>query len=975
MLSTDPVAVDLQSIERLATHAKETQRRFIEEVHFAQRLCDAHPELGTVWRPLIASAVASVKTALQAGTDMHTAISQAEQIMEPIGAKAKEYTIHCVGHAHIDMNWMWSWPETVATTNDTASTVLKLMDIFPTFHFSQSQTSVYQLMKDYLPDLYAKVKQRIAEGRWEVTANHWVEGDKNLASGEILCRHLLYTKRFFQQEFGFTYDAVKIDWEPDTFGHARTLPTILAKGGVRWYYFCRGGKGPQLFWWQGKDGSRILAFDDRQSWYNGFIEPIGNEEFASNVRSLTALVFDFEKETGLKDYLFVYGVGDHGGGPTIRDVRGALERDTWPIYPHIKLSTVDAFFTIAEAQAGDLPVIDDELNFVFEGCYTSESNIKYANRTSENALVEAEMTALLGKAWAGVPYPHEGLTLGWRHAMFNQFHDILPGSGVKATYEYAQGLFQEILTQTSMAKTQALRAIASRVNTAGACVCHDNDVFPIGPGLGGGMGDMVRNGGLTSYSPGGACCDHFLAFNPTPWPRSEAMTVRLWDRDWSDEAITVTDDAGNRIPAQVIERGGYWMHKYTSIAFPVQQVPGLGYRTYTVTGTPGTTTVKEAGAKCSLRPKGPETQSVYTPTSPGSIADYGVIMENEFFTVEVEQASGAIVHLIDKRTGCDLAPAGGRIGALEYWHEAPHGMTAWVVGQITKVAPFLQGGMMEIVQSGPYLAQVRTKHTYNDSTFTLTVSLAAGVPRVDFDLEVDWLERGTPETGVPMLKVAFPLAVKAEQATFECPQGSVARPVNGLDVPALNWVDLTGQVDGINEPAGATLVNDSKYAHSVLDNTIRLTLLRSSYDPDPLPEIGKHRIRFGLAPHVGLWTVSDATRAGQAFNHLFEMVGTTTHDGDMPASQGGVELLTHNVMLSGMKQAEDSEAVMVRLYEMEGKATTAQLRLSAELVAPDSSAVETDVLEQPTAASTARMQGDILSVDLPAFGMTTVKIG
>ena len=145
---------------------------------------------------------------------------------------AKTYTVHNVGHAHIDMNWMWPWPETVAVTNDTFTTVLRLMDEFPDFRFTQSQASVYEIARRYNPALFERIKARVAEGRWEVAASQWVEGDKNLASGEAIARHLLYTRRFMEEQLGLKPEDVPIDFEPDTFGHAHTIPTLVSRGGV-----------------------------------------------------------------------------------------------------------------------------------------------------------------------------------------------------------------------------------------------------------------------------------------------------------------------------------------------------------------------------------------------------------------------------------------------------------------------------------------------------------------------------------------------------------------------------------------------------------------------------------------------------------------------------------------------------------------------------------------------------------------------
>ncbi len=914
--------------------------RLKAEAEFAGRLAEHKADKTAEWQALILEALAEARKAWTSGATVQQAVEEAEVKLAPIGAVAKEYTIHCVGHAHIDMNWQWDWPETVATTNDTFLTVDKLMNETPSFTFSQDQTSIYQLMKDYLPELTETVKKRVAEGRWEVTSNQWVEGDKNLASGEIICRHLLYTKRFFKAEYGLDYDAVKLDYEPDTFGHAITVPTLLADAGVRWYYFCRGGRGPQLFWWQAKDGSRVLAFDDNKQWYMGVLDA-----------SVARFVLEFEAEYGPKDYLWAYGVGNHGGGPTRKDVASALEMDSWPLFPNVKFSTYKAFYTAAEQQLKDIPVVDQELNYVFEGCYTSESNIKYANRKGECYLVEAEACAALGSKLCGTPYPAAGLRLGWQHTMFNQFHDILPGSGVRSTYRYAQGLFQETMTQTSMAKTNALRAIAAKVDTAASCACgcpDCGDASDIGMSLGAGPGDVPQEGYVSRRGAGGKGCDPFVVFNPNPWQRTELANVRIFDRNWAEGQIVIKDDAGNTFPAQVVGKGGHWLHHFMDIAFPARDLPAMGYRSYSLARsvTPGTAT--------------------------GASGDGKGVLENEFLRVKIDQPSGSIVSLVDKATGYEFVPCGGKLGLLEYTLESPDGMSAWVVHQYLEQENLDTGWHLACPARGPHVANAVLTRKYKDSTLTVVISLAAGMRRVDFDLRVDWLERGSRQLGIPGLKVHFPVNVNADSATFECPNGFVERPNDGHEVPSQKWMDLTGTGEGIAEPVGVTVLNDCKYGHSANGNDLTTTLIRSSFDPDPLPELGDHHIRYAVIPHVSVWTAADATRAGYDFNLPLNVIGTDTHQGELPASQAFVEVLTPNVLLGTLKQAEDSEALVVRVYEVNGEACRAQVKLAAGLVPANAKASQASVLEVPSEINTARFDGEVVSVDLPAFGMATV---
>jgi alpha-mannosidase len=622
-----------------------------------------------------------------------------------------------------------------------------------------------------------------------------------------------------------------------------------------------------------------------------------------------------------------------------------------------------------EKQADHIPVVDDELNYVFEGCYTAQSNIKHANRVSENSLPEVEAISLVAGASTGFPYPTELLLKGWRLAMFNQFHDILPGSGIHATYEYAQGLFQEIQAIAGSVRTRALRQLAMNVDTSAASgieppTGHGADA--IGDGLGAGAGDSTIPGGVTAYNVGAVDAEPVLVFNQLPFPRSGVIEAKIWNKSIPAEKIVVRDEQGNETSGQVLKTGNYWGHNYTELLFPVKDVPATGYKVYTVARSAAP--VKSEGVTLipspSSWPFAPEWLEVQPP----------VVMENEFVRVEMDLASGAIKSLVDKSTGYEMVPEGELMGVLELYHEAPRGMSAWEIGQISRVTPLDKDGKLSITNRGPHRASVRTTRKVNDSTITVEVGLDADSSMVDFTVVADWLERGTEETGVPMLRVAFPTKVANPKATYEIPFGSIERPVDGHEVPALKWANISGARVGAEGSCGITLVNADKYGHSTKENTLRLTLLRSSFDPDPLPEMGKHTIRFAILPHDGPCSVSDAARAGAAFNLPMNVVSTDVHKGNLPPSKGYAEVLTRNVMLAGLKKAEDSDQIVVRLHEMEGKATQAKVRLT-DIVKSGSPAAEVDLMEQPLGESSAKMDGDTLVVSIPAYGITTVMVG
>ncbi|MHB0999402.1 MAG: alpha-mannosidase [Armatimonadota bacterium] len=960
--SLDSILRDVSASEAGATSQVQ---RIRTEIDFASKFSELFPDKQAAWQDLVLKAASVVKEKLSAG-DIAGALKEAEDVLAPIGKAAKDYTVHCVGHAHIDMNWMWPWQETISVSHDTFATVDRLMDEFPDFHFSQSQASTYIGMEEYCPEIFEMIKKRIAEGRWEVTASQWVEGDKNIASGEILCRHILYTKKYLKERFGLPYDTVKIDWEADTFGHCYTLPSILNRGGVNRYYFHRTGPIKWLFWWKSPDGSKVLAFRDKLG-YNGAIDP----------NALGPWLVDYVKETNLKDWMFLYGVGDHGGGPTRRDLVKALEIDKWPIFPNVKLSTTDKYYTAVENAGLDhLFVQDDELNFVFEGCYTSETNIKLANRVSENILPEVEAISLVANATTGFPYPAEDLKKSWRMAMFNQFHDILPGSGIRETYQYAQGLFQEIQASTGAIRTRALRKLASQINTSAASgvpAPTGSLGATIGDGLGAGAGDPGIAGGVSARNAGAVGAEPTIIFNQLGFPRSEVVFAKVWNKEFPGNLISVRNDKGELTAGQVIETGHYWGHMFTTVAFPAKDVPATGYSVYTIDRT--VTPVAAEGVK---------------------MTEVGV-MENEYLRVEVDGPSGAIKHLIDKATGYDYVPEGKLMGVLEYCDEIPHGMTAWDIGQIKRVEVLDQDGWWmdkpqvyslhqdggigfgpwghgSLPKVGPHRASMRFGRKLKDSIIWSEIGLDAGSKMVDFRVVVEWREIGSHAKGVPMLRIAFPTKASDTQGTYEIPFGSIKRPANGQEVPALKWADLSGKMVGAEGTCGITVANSHKYGHNAEGDTMRVTLIRSSYDPDTLPELGRHDIRLAVMPHNGECDVTSAIKMGDAFNLQMNVVSADVHEGPLASTKGFLEVLTPNVLLASIKKAEDSDALIVRVFETEGKETEAKIRIS-DLAKPGSPAKEVDLVEQPLAESHARMDGDILTVKIPAHGIASVMVG
>ncbi|HEY0867829.1 MAG TPA: alpha-mannosidase, partial [Fimbriimonas sp.] len=383
-------------------------REFVKESpnpHLQAHILEATVALDNIER----NAQATPQEVAAALHTVQTALKHTHPAME-------SYTGHLVGHAHIDLMWLWEWQEGIVASRDTFVQVDKFMDEFPGFTFSQSSSAIYKTIEENYPDLFKAIQRRVKQGRWELVGGRVDEGDTNMISPESHARHFLYGQRYFRSRFGKT---ATVGWEPDTFGHTAQMPQILKLGGCDSYYFCRAGKGKPLFWWQGLDGSKVLAFEEpaTNSWYNADLSYANFQE-----------MLDFKRNNGSKDMLWVYGVGNHGGGPTREDIKEALGWMKDPSKPKVRFSTATEFFDkLRTYDLSRIPVVADELNPIFEGCYTTHAEVKQLNRYAEYTTSSAEAVATVASMF-GFAYPKEAFQRAWEDIAFHHHHDTLPGS-------------------------------------------------------------------------------------------------------------------------------------------------------------------------------------------------------------------------------------------------------------------------------------------------------------------------------------------------------------------------------------------------------------------------------------------------------------------------------------------------------------------------------------------------------------------
>lgn len=836
------------------------------------------------------------------------AVSAAEEMLSPAAQEAKTYRFLCVAHAHIDMNWMWGYDETVGTTIDTFRTMLDLMREYPGFKFSQSQASVYRIMEEHDPAMLEEIKQRVLEKRWEITASTWVETDKNMPSGESLSRHILYTKSYLSQLFGLNPKDLEIDFEPDTFGHSRNIPEILAGGGIKYYYHCRGQVGEDILYrWKAPSGADVILYTE-PFWYNSGID----EHIADYATEL-------ERITNSKTLLKVYGVGNHGGGPTRRDIEALIDMNSWPVFPSFQFSFLKDYFKSIEAQKARLPVIDDEINFLCDGCYTTQSRIKEGNRKSERLLQESETFHVLSDVYTKGHSPIRLYRGAWEKVLFNQFHDILPGSGVTQTREYASGLYQQVFAAAETAKKTALRRICDRIDTS-RLITSQPTADSLGAGGGPGFGFCGRGMGPQRA---------FVLFNHECYDRTETAELILWDYEGDLDAITVKNSRGEDVLFQTLERKqNYWDHEYTRLLIEAD-VPALGYAVYTVVPS------SDAGRKTSFI----NDMRVQTPDE--------FILENELLKVRLNSLDGSLASVIYKPTGRELVDPTRPSGIFRYVREAgPKGVTswnetmsAWFTGRYNRIESAHQHVQIKTVWNGPLRTQVRLEASFGASRLTADIFLDKGSSNLCYSLDCDWREFGSADE-IPALNFYLPSAIPCAEYQFDIPFGVITRQGRNMDLPGNSFACA------VTKPERLMLITKTKYGFRCHEDSLSVTLLRSACHPDPTPEIGMHHIEFAIA-------VMDEERDNRqllyhssCYNHPLSAVSTPAHPGTLPAVGRLMSIENGTVCVSSIKAPEDgSSSILVRLYEADG--LSGEVRFSFDF--EPQKAVFVDLLERETA--------------------------
>ena len=904
-------------------------RRILSELEFAIRLSSRRQGQ---WDAQISQALDLLQQCMDRdGTLTKEKCLEAEALLMPLSQAAKEYELLLIAHAHIDMNWTWGWQETVGIVLSTFRTMLHLMDEYPQFCFSQSQASVYQIVEEYDPPLMQKIKERIAQGRWEITATAWVETDKNMPSTESLVNQIHYTRKYMQEHWGIDPRSLEIDFSPDTFGHSTHLPELDTHGQIKYYYMCRGAESDDiLFRWRAPSGKELLVYRE-QYWYNNGIVPLAG----------VGLIDISEKCAGLKTGLIVYGVGNHGGGPSRRDVERAIEMDGWPVFPKFTFSTLRTFFQRAESVRALVPLKEGEQNFVAPGCYTTQSRIKLGNRKTEASLHDSQLFAALASQKISFPYAQAEFERAWQKVLFTHFHDIITGSNVQESREYAMALYAQALAITQTQYTNAARTLSEQIDTS--MIVMDQDIADNqAEGAGTGYG-LTSYGGIPNPERGCGKTRIYHVFNPSSHTRTEPVEITLWDWTGDKRYMRLENTKHEPLRFQIVDAtpNFYWDHLYTRILVEVS-VPAMGYSTIV------------------LSEAEPEEYAIYYQKDAYRDAHaHNFVLENQFLRAEFDYENGELISLIDKETGREKLREGKTAG-LRYIDTERRTSSAWSIGKHTDTVE--RGKLISITRAfeGPLRQGFKSETHIRNSVVKASVYLDAGARALTYAWSIDWHEVARGESQIPVLIYELPLRDKVARYMYDVPGGVTYRGEIWLDVPGLQFGAALDE-----QKRAVALLTDCKYGYRGMKNNLSVTLINASAGPDPYPERGIHAITLRVA--VTDDSPISMLSLAQEAHHPIMCQTAGSHPGCLPAEASLLTFDAPTAVLSSVTR--DGEALVLRMYEVEGKDCVAELRFDSPVAACASVLLLGDEAE-----STPVVSGETVRVAMKPYTMHTLKV-
>ncbi len=769
-------------------------------------------------------------------------------------------TMHMIGNAHIDPVWLWQWREGFHEVKATFRSALDRMNETPDFVFTCACACYYQWVEENDPEMFEEIRARVKEGRWAVVGGMWIQPDMNAPSGESIARQLLYSQRYFKERFGF---AVNTGYNVDSFGHNAMMPQLFKKAGIENYIWMRPGihenpdipEGPMT--WEAPDGSRVQAY-----------RIYGEYTTSRNVPEKIDRLFAFSEKIG-RPVLCFYGVGNHGGGPTIQNLkeinayRTENEKGGEVIY-----SSPIRYFDELKKSGAELPVWKNELQHHASGCYSTHSLSKHKHREAENAMLRMEKFCTLSGKLTGHKPKSAFVQQGWNNLMFNEFHDLMGGCSLPEAMDQCVIQLDETLSIADREENAALQKISWKIDTSkGNPVIRSKE-------------DDWKLWGINGQGT------PLVVFNPHPFDAEGSVVIRRPIR-------AIRDDSGNPVPAQIIRATRTNGEDRWDGVFRAQ-VPAMGYRLYWL--------FKE---------------EVEEFTSPLTASEKHI--ENDFIRAEFDPLTGALTHLIDKKTGRDAltAPARPKLMDIEHVDTWAH-----MVFKFDRPAGTFSDAQVTVQECGPVRAVVRVITRFGLSTLEQKYILYANADQLEVEAKLDMHEKHR------MLKLCFPTNGKIDVA--EIPYGAIKRTANGDEEHCQRWVSIHGNEDGL------AMLNDGKYSYSAIDGELRMTIANTSIladhygqaqrdDTCQFMDMGVQKFRYALVPYSGCWRKQKLNRRAALLNQGMPAIEETYHVGPLGSEYSAISLGSETIDLGAMKRAENGEGYVLRFAECAGKAQEVEM--------------------------------------------------
>lgn len=847
-----------------------------------------------------------------------------------VSAASELDRIYMVGASHIDLAWKWNYEDAVQVCHNTFRDVMDLMDVYerdllpgnPMF-YSQSQAQAYAWMQQRYPEIFKRILEWEERGLWEVVGGMWAESDTNLTSGESLVRQVVHGKLFFLEQMGVD---VRVGWLPDTFGYSVGLPQIFKKAGID-YFACTKinwnevhPPAKHMFNWMSPDGSSVLAYIS--------IGHYNDIPLADSLDKLEHKLAQLHPE--IPFYLFYVGIGDHGGGvfKIFMDIALHLQRTGYPIV----FARSEEFFEHL-ASHGVVDVIPDELYVEFHrGTYTSRADVKERNRKGEIAAEILEKFAACSVPYEGV-YPYEVLDLIWKKILLNQFHDVLPGTGIDLVYEDTDRDYDYVEIQTGDLTAAAQDVLASEVDT--------------------------------EQGPAG---EPLLVFNPLSWKRSGPVVLPMAAE--KAEGMGVLDAGGNPVLSQ-------YSSLDNTLLFWAEDVPSVGYKTFYLAPA-DVSPLKVGSVSASSTHMENEFLTAELDPSTGLLVS---LRDKRLQNREVIQPGAGANALQIYIEGGDIYPAWNL--AYDKYRTEPIRLDKLLT--------------LEQVESGPLRTVVRATYQLLGMTFEQQIVLYAGLPRLGFRFRVDdWgtamnllLKVAFPLNLTNQAKQAtYDVPYAALTRTHD---GSKAN----WEACGQKWVNL--QDDGPGEAYGVALLSGNKYGFDLANdgsgeglsdggaNILRMTLLKSSSQPlpgalgltfgGPVTDKGTFESTYALYPHEGAWEGAGVVRQAYELNYPFQVHRTGRHEGELPPSLAFLQVLPETVVATVLKMPErpvKKNELVLRLFETSRRNTRVSVKFPTKEIL---NARETDLLERALPAGrpvTLEQRG--FSLDMGHDEIVTIRL-